>query len=338
MTDTISEKDANKLLNQISRAMTSGDGDKLDALMTQEEPQLPDEEENEEVESPDETPVEVPEDEEEDSGENADDPQDKETPADQPDEEVKEQPTAELVKLKEQLDALTSENHKLRSQAGRVPHVQRRIQELDKKLAELEKKPAPSSQPSEAITTALKGLKETDPELADMLSKAIEAATSGVNEQLRNKEVETLNLLREQELVTQQDAEVQRLLEMCPNAPEVFESKTFKDWKKEQSPGMRAMADSEFADDVIQAIEKYGQDMIKKYPELAGKQEEAPKAPAPVAVNEEAKKIEQQRERKKQTAAVVSTPSASGKVNMPDDPNAVFEKFFAQISKERSGA
>lgn len=59
----------------------------------------------------------------------------------------------ELELLKQKLDKVSKENHDLRSQAGRVPAVQRRISELDKKLADLEakSKAAPTSQTADDV-------------------------------------------------------------------------------------------------------------------------------------------------------------------------------------------
>lgn len=338
MTNELSDKDADKLLNQITNAMKDGDSTKLDELMASEvvpeEPEVTfEEDEVAEDESPEETPADEDQPEIEEEDKTKDDPQDK---ADQPVDKKESEPTDELSKLKDQLAALANENHKLRSQAGRVPHVQRRLQELDKKLADLEtKKSTPSNQPSDVVLEKLKGIKETDPELAQAIADAVAAATSGLTEQLHNKDRETLHLLREQELAQQHENEIDRLLVMYPNAVEVFQSKTWKDWKATLSPGIKALAESDNADDVAHAFEMYGQAMLEKHPELAPKEEHS--ATPVTKTNPEAEKIEQQRQRKKQTTAVVGSPNASGKVAVPDDPDALFKKYFAQIQKERSG-
>ncbi len=51
----------------------------------------------------------------------------------------------------------------------------------------------------------------------------------------------------------------------------------------------------------------------------------------------EAQRIEAQRQRKKENAVNISNPSAPGKVSLPDDPQALFEKFTEQIRKELTG-
>ena len=158
--------------------MRNDDSEKLASLFETEE--VPDEED---TITPDVPVEDEPEPEEEDK-ENDDPQEEEDTPAD-PDEVITDEPEPkepdELSKLKDQLDKLSKENHALRSQAGRVPHVQRRLQELDKKLEELNKRNAsPSNQHSDAILEALKAIKETDPELASSVAEAIGRATSGV--------------------------------------------------------------------------------------------------------------------------------------------------------------
>ena len=328
MSDELSDKDAQKLFNEVSASLRDNDGSKLDELLTIETPsdeQLP--EELPPVESEEETPAPL------------------EPEAEQ--EVLEEEPTPapeenkELAELKAQLAAISKENHALKSQAGRVPHVQRKLKELDEKLAELAKQAAvpPSDRPSTIqpkVLEKLKGIEETDPELAKAIAAAVEEATNGVANEALDRERRTLETLREQEFATYQAQEVDRLLEMYPNAPEVFSSPSWKEWKKEQSRVVQSLAGSDSADDVAKAFKFYADDMLAKHPELAKRAESA--APAPNAENDaKAKEIEEERKRKQAAATNVRTPNAPGKQSLPNDAEALFKMYSEQIRKDRLG-
>lgn len=349
MSDVLSDKDAQKLFNQIGSALGKGDTDKLDELFTNDST-VEDVEDEEVEESPSDTPEEEESDdssatpekkEEEDTNKN---PQEEE-PADSTEEVEGTKEPDELVKLREQLAKLESDNHALRSQAGRVPHVQRRLQELDKRLEELSKKAtSPSSQTLEKIQpklqARLKALKETDPELADLLEGSIVDAVSGVAEDAHSRERETLTFLRETESAEHREQEATRLLDMYPNAIEVFRSDAWKSWKKEQTDAVKALAGSDNADDVDFAFQKYAKDMLAKHPELAAKtavvETPAAKEVDPHAVAE-AQKIEQDRQRKKSTNVVVGSPAAAAKTTVSDNPEELFKKYSESIRKEITG-
>lgn len=333
MTQELSDKDINKLFNEVSNSLRANDTTKLDDLMSSEAPTP---EEEVEVESLPEEPTQdepvVKEEEDEKDG-----PSDKtDDPVDDNEDPAKPVETDEVVKLREQLAKLEKDNHSLRSQAGRVPHVQRRLQELDKKLADLEKSAVPSSQPNDKVVAALKGIKETDPELADSIAKAIADAMSEVATNANKTATETLTALRNVEVESAYASEMGRLLSMYPNARDVFASDHWKEWKKTQSKTWQAAASSDNADDVAEALERYSQDMVKKFPQLATAAKEEPVKAEPVK-NEKAEKIEEERARKKATTAKVDTPNAPAKVSMPDDPEAYFKKISEQIRKERTG-
>lgn len=351
MTDAMSDTDANKLFNDISQAIKDTDSNKLSELTGSTAP------DEDKADKPDPV-VEQP-----DTVDEPDTPEDKDTPDDQPDddkgdendspdegqpnksedegEDPPEKTEAEL--LKEQLQAAQKENHALRSQAGRVPYVQRRLKELDEKIAELtkgqgEKSGQNSAKVGEKMDALLKDLSETDATLAKTIKDAIVAATSGVDEEMATKELETLRLLRAQEAISHQEIEAARLMEQFPNAREVFNDPHWKQWKGKQSDGIRALAESASADDVAYAFKKYAEDMVSAYPNLAPKGDEGKTAETGTnEAREKAKKIEEDRKKRKETAANVASPNAPGKVSMPDDPDALFKKFSEQIRKERTG-
>lgn len=316
MTD---EFDPNKLFNEVSKAMQDDDINKISDLLAKESP---DEEEQLDTELPaeentlDEPEVEDVEDEDEDSS--------------PPKEEAGKETDDPLAELRAQLAAVQKENQALRSQAGRVPHVQRKLDELDKKLAQLTA--SPSSQASAKITPKvdqlLKDIDETDPVLAKALKEVVATAVEGIDEEHRSREIESLRMLREQEGRAYQEAEAARLLEMYPMAPQVFTSPQWAAWKKEQPDHILKLAQSDNADAVALAFDLYAKDMQAKHPELV---------PATQVGNEKANKVEEERQRKKQTAANLDRPNAPVKDKGPQNPEALFAKFSEEIRKEIYG-
>lgn len=345
----LSDKEANDLFHQISQTFRSDDATQLSKLT--EEPALDDKEEKKtEVENEEQLPdLKDSEDEDNKSGntdtneeeEEEESPQDKK-PADKTvDEEDDKEETEELKTLRSQLDAMKKENQTLRSQAGRVPHVQRRLSELDKKLEELTKnRPSPSSQVAtklqEQINEQLKGIKKDDAELADAIAKAITAATQGVAEDSHTREIENTRFLREQEANAYMQEQLDILLTTYPNAPEVLKSPHWKEWKSKQSRTVQLLAESNTAEDVAYTFEKYKEDMIRENPALAPKKEE--ESVQNNEAVEKAKKIEEQRQRKKENSVDVRSPNGAGKVKMPDDPEALFKKISAELLKDRTGS
>lgn len=335
MTNELSDAEAKALFAQISGSMN--DPVKLDELM-----KSPIEDISPEPVEPVATPEpEEPKEEPETPSTTTEEPSEEE-PKDEPKDEPKaDEPKDELSELRAQLEKVSKENHALRSQAGRVPHLQRQFKELDRKLEELANKAnSPSNRPSTTllpkVKEALKGIQETDPDLADAVAKAIAEATDGLAKESFDRDRETLTLLRDNDYEAYREYEVSRLLQMYPNAKEVFLSSSFKEWKKEQPQGVIALVESDSADDVSRAFKLYADDMASKYPDLVKKQEpvQTPAAPAP---SPEAAKIEEERNRKKNTAVSVQTPNAPGKSELPDDPEALFKLYSEQIRKQRSG-
>lgn len=330
-------KEEEKLFAQMSSAIRDQEFDKIGELVTspeKEDTPTPEEHEEGKADTPDpkdtETPPEdgdkeIPADEEQPE---EDKDKKKETPAEKTDQEK----LAEALAL---LDKARQENHNLRSQAGRVPHLQRQVQQIDKKLDELREAASPSSRPStkltERITPKLAKIKEADPELADVLAELLADATDGVATDLRDAETQSLQNQRkavEQEI---REAEVSRLLEMYPNAEQVFKSPSWKTWEAEQSSQIRALANSDNANDVAFAFERYAEDMIKLHPELAKKvEQEQPN-------NDDAARIEAERLRKKQTTVVVGSPTPAGRQQKPENDEVLFKQYSEQIRKEITG-
>lgn len=338
MTD-LTEKEAQNIFNATSSAIRNNDVEKLASLA--DLPEVKEDEGAPVAQQPDETQLE------EGNKETDTPPLDDESAEKKVEEESKETPKEELTeleKLQAQLAAISKENHSLKSQAGRVPHIQSRLKELDRKLEEFTKaQTSPSSQPSAKIEpevqAILKGIKETDPELADAVAKAIAKASDAVAEDSHSRSLAIVKAEHAETLKQYQDAETERFLEMYPNAKEVFASPSFTGWKSKQSRAVQALIASDNADDVAFTFEKYAADMLAEHPELREKVKDQPvvdEAAAKLAA-EKAKQVETERQRKKETAANVGSPNAAGKVELPVDADALFRKFSEEIRKDRTG-
>lgn len=339
----MNEFDPDKLFNDVSKAMQEDDNaNALSELLAVETPVK---EQPDETNLPDDEGQPEEDDKEKDSpheGEDVTDGDADPDKADTPEVEEEEQTPEQkrVAELQEQLAAAQKEAHALRSQAGRVPSMQRKMAELDKKLEAL-RAASPSSQTSTKVKPKvdklLEGVKETDPALAEVIAAVMNAAIEGVDEEARTREVETLTLLREQEEADYVEEQKQRLLSMFPNAPQVFASPHWSEWKKSQPPHVVALTQSLDADAVAMAFELYKKDMVAKYPELApAASKEAEQGTDPAAVAK-AEQLEQERLKKKKTAVNLDSSKPSARVQEPKDPNALFNKFFAEVTAEISG-
>ena len=353
MSTELSEREANKLFMEISGALKEGDTTKVDELFVnssvEAEPTPADDEDDSDLHVDDSNPNAESEDEEVDTGDDSGDEVDPPNGAD--DNPANKDDNSELAALKAQIEELRKEKektdreiHHFRSQAGRMKAVSRDMKKYDERLEELQRQLAsPSNRPSAAVLGKVKekfkSIEDIDPELASILESALGDALVGIETDTLNREKETISLLRQREIEEHEAAEAERLLQMYPNAAEVFNSPAWKEWKQEQPKGILALAESSSADEVATAFRLYSDAMLAKYPELSSgsgkKQDEssAPKQPDPKATQ-----IEAERRRKKEGAVSVGSSNAQGKVGLPDDPNALFNKYYEQIRKQRYGS
>lgn len=350
MSTELSEKEANKLFMEISGALKDGDAAKVDELFVnstvEDEPQPVDDEDDSALSEEDSTPNAESKDAEVDVGDDSDEDADPPEGADgdPADEDGKD----ELAALKAQIDELKKERekadreiHHFRSQAGRMKAISRDMKKYDERLEELQRQLAsPSNRPSAAVLGKVKekfkSIEDIDPELASILESALGDALVGIETDNLNREKETISLLRQREIEDYETAEADRLLQMYPNAAEVFNSPAWREWKQEQPKGIVALAESSSAAEVATAFKLYSDAMLAKYPELAtGGNPKQDDVPAQKQPDPKATQIEAERKRKREGAANVSSPNAQGKVGLPDDPNALFNKYYEQIRKQR---
>lgn len=234
-------------------------------------------------------------------------------------------------------ERLLQEVHRYKSDAGRVPNLQRRLAELEK---ELRAKPTPAArnpepQVSEAtsklppeLQQKLDALREIDPDLATILEAIRDNSQQGAiqytEQQLRQMEEEREEL----QARAFYDEQLQQLEQAVPDAMKIFSMPQWPEWKAGLTPGQRAMTESGYASDMVIAINAY-----KHYLQQTG-QLQNPQAPVaqPTAEELEAKKVQEARARRQDTA--VNSKGTPAKREEPFDENKFFAEMYEKIGKE----
>lgn len=342
--ETFTEENLNKAL---SKAVSSGDMDEVDRLMAIELPDVPDpapDEEEEEAAPEGETSLE-----ETDGGDTGEvvKAADAETSAMDgaaPDVSAAATPVQPAVPQEEdELARLKRELHILKSDAGRVPYMQRRLQELERelrtnKLSSPAAKAAPATDGStpeaaynalpEKVRKRIDALREIDPDMADTLQEMAEALSSENTTRINEATTTLVEAEREKEEGQFLDTQYALLTQEIPYAPQVFQSPEWKEWKSTLSPARLQMAESIYADEAKVAIGAFVYDMQAKY---GGNQQQ--QAAPPVEQTEDGSKVKEQRDRK--LAASTNSKSVAGKrTKAEDDEAALFSEFSKQIREE----
>ncbi len=185
------------------------------------------------------------------------------TPSEEP--KVETTPQSTLVEdLRKQLEEAKQAEHKLKSDAGRVPSLQRKLAELDKKLADMSANPNkskdasnPDAKPFTLKTEALDALAATDPELAKAITDSIASAYDAMQRESIERTREVTGTFMESAKDEFYAQEWNTLIAEVPNAKDVFASEEWKAWSTSQTPGVKALAESDFAADVILALRMF---------------------------------------------------------------------------------
>lgn len=247
--------------------------------------------------------------------------------------------TDEIAELKREL-------HALRSDAGRMRHVQSRMHQLENELrAYRARASSPNVHQADTSTKSelpaklaekLKELKEIDPGLAE----TFEAMAGMIQETKQSAEQVVSSKLQEDKELEFYNQQYAELLTAVPQAPEIFASNEWKEWKSTLTPGQRAMAESGHAVDVVRAIHAFAADMRALQGKSASKPETNseggdPKnetsvpAQQPTTPNPE---VTEARNRKLQTTAAVKTPAAKQVLEL--DEEAYFSEAYNKLAKK----
>lgn len=325
-----------QLFNQMSKAIESGDTDTLDKLMAVPEPvdedaipQIPVQEQEvapvvPAVEQEEVTPIPA--------GEVSTPPAEGDptlevepvTPAPPTPEEM-------LTAANARIQAVEAELHRFKSDAGRVPGLQKRMAELEKRLTTPKGGDSDPNSSNVALSAeqkaALDELRENDPVLAGQLEKALVAGNVSLRQELeeRQREADTqeFDRLAEEYAAT----EYQRLVAAVPLAPQVFKSPEWGQWKNSLKPSDRQVAESNNAEDVYKALVWFNNDYQRHF----GRQFGAAATPVPTPASVPAPSVA--------PAATANVPQAAPrpKANLAAQaPGAkpTIEDMYAQVWKE----
>jgi hypothetical protein len=335
------------LAKALTKAVNEGNSEEVDRLMAVElqepdpvEPEPEPEVEETPVEETPETPIEGEESTETEQ-EVPDSTKDEAAPV------PSAASTPEPAKVEELPENIKQELHKLRSDVGRVPYMQRRLQELERELRETKlsrtvpqatpdsetgNEPTPAQIPDK-LKKRIEALREIDPDLADTLS---EMAQTLKNESIQTTTGAVQELTRaEQERQDQEFLQTQysALVAEVPYAPEIFKSKQWQEWKEGLSPGRRQLAESMYADEVKLAIGAFVHDMQARQGGNIQQATPAATPQEPVVETPESTKIQDERNRKLNNSADPKAV-AGKKTSAPLDAEALFAQFSAEIRKE----
>lgn len=336
-------KNTAKDFDAISRALEKGDTEELDRLMAvADEAPENDEEDKEpevpEVEDTDSTEEKVPE--EDDANESEDSPtevDDGDSTKDGEDPTEAAVTAASTVTNTEREKELERELQRVKSDAGRVPFIQRRMAELERELRAYkarEAQPTPGTGGTNAASVELDPetqreideLREVDPVMAKTLERVAKAALAAASS--RVDQVVTTFTQADQEaedyrFLSEQKAE---LLREIPQADQIFATPEWSRWKDTLTPGQRAMAESAYATDVKQAIYAFAAAM------QAAQGRPAQPAPAVQQPDPAAEKVKQARNQKVAKSADVSAATARRTVEL--DEAAFFEEAYNKVGKD----
>lgn len=345
--------------NNIAKALNDGDYASLDRLMAAEASSKPKEQEQEEEKDPPKSLDQSDESDEsddsndeqkltDDSNKNESDEEDgtkTETDTGKPDKETDssdpEAAKSAASTAKTDMQALEQELHRLRSDAGRVPYMQRKLAEVERELRAYKARTPNASTDGKTQATApdlnsieldketqkeIDDLKETDPVLARTLERIAKNAIATAMSR-DNHVIDTFTKADEEaeneRFFLEQKAELTRLI---PQHEQVFALPEWRQWKESLTPGLRAMAESGLASEVSQAIYAFAADMQRRAAPAATGQNQQVTPPA-----SQTSEVQEERARKVATSSEAKQPAAKKSQELDED--AYFAEMYNKIGK-----
>lgn len=197
-------------------------------------------------------------------------------------------PTPEelLTAANDRIKAVEAELHKFKSDAGRVPGLQKRMAELEKRLSAKGGDSDPSSSKgvlTDEVKATLEQIRDSEPALADALEKTLEANARSLRQDLDGRQREADQEEYDRLAEERAHIEYQKVLAQVPQAPAVFQSPDWQNWKKQLKPSDRAYAESDSAEEVLTALGWFRNDLQRYYDANPhARPQSATPAPAPV--------------------------------------------------------
>lgn len=329
----LTEQEAEKLFSEMSKAVAENNFSELDRLTGKEDAP---------VATADDNSSDKPDDNKPDDSANADqvspNSEDQPTPesvAAGGDQDPKD---LEIQSLRAELAKQKELEHKLRSDAGRVPAVQRQVSSMSKKLQKILNDPttaAKTREQAQVLSDKLAQIREVDPLIADAVQETVANSMESLRQEQQQQLKQVVDAFDEQETEDLLDREYASLVAQVPNAPQVFAHPLWKEWKELVPAGMKSLAESAYADDVVVAFEQFSKFVLQRYPELAQRAPAVQDQQKPVATPATQQVIED-RNKKLKTAIPGSSAKPAEKVNDITDPDKLFSELWEQeISKHK---
>lgn len=209
--------------------------------------------------------------------------------------------------------------HSERSNRGRVSALTRQIEQLQSQVQALQAKPQgkDESKPSDGFEGDFKQFADDYPEIADMFRKMDQRnqqLTQQLSQQVQGVS-QAVTPIVQQHRQARQKQEVDKLLQVHPDAIELAASDDFRSWIVTQPPAVRQMFDSDSSEDNITLMDRYKRS--------AGIQSPVPKNDEP-----EGKKVEDQLSAMESVPVNRGGPRARSRTELADD----FDKAFDQMA------
>jgi hypothetical protein len=238
----------------------------------------------------------------------------------------------EIKKLKEERAQL---EHRVKSELGRVPYLQRKVEELSRQTSQPPSPPVGSTaatKTSGKFAEKLAQAREVDPALADLLEAMVEDIANPLREELTNEVHQTKQAIADKEYEQLWQSEKAKLLQMVPQADEVFRHPLYKQWKSEIPENLLRLSSSVYADEVVIALEQFAKYAAAQAPETpASPQTPAPAAPVDTTA---ATRVASDRARKLAGSTPnTAVPAPRGGTGIPEDPEALFNYITDKIRK-----
>lgn len=327
-------KDTNNDEQTLYDALVAGNDQEVSRLMAAKD----DDDDSPEVDAEEEevTEEDSPESEEKDSeGDKPEDEDGENTPDPEADKDEAKQEAAPAA-ASTLSDDERKELHRLRSDAGRVPHMQRRLVELERQLrantARSDTKADISTEGVElppALKAKYDSIREVDPDLADSFEETAKLAIAAAATRARTEVDSYARIQDEREDEAFIQGQLQQLSQMVPDYQKAFDSPQWKAWKETLTPGRRALAESAYAEEVAQALRAFAYDMrAAQGNQNSGSTTVEKQQPAAEAPTE----VQNARTRKVQAAADVKSGAAKGSREL--DADALYKEMYDQLAKE----
>jgi hypothetical protein len=253
-------------------------------------------------------------------------------------------------------DEIRQELHRLKSEVGRVPALQRQLMQLQSELrAERARSSSNvnSNQSTESPTPKevtlpdevkrkIESIREVDPDIADAMELMYknQASQQVDPDALRAELRQEFTAQREEEdAIRFQQEQLSILAQAVPQYQQVFASTEWSQWKDTLSPGKRALAESAHAEDVLVAINSFAHYMqAQMNPQGTHQNTSAassgggdPNASTNAATSGTSNIAAARNQKVNASPAVRST---SAKAGVPFDGEAQFHEEYARITKE----